>query len=379
MEQIPESITIKVHQSFESARPTWAALEQKGQWYPFQSYAWLETWYKTIGRANGWELCITELRSAACTMLFPLGIKTQKGMRSMEWLGYGVSDYASPLYDHFEPALMTPTLKALRTAAREASCDMLFLDRIPALSPDGSPNPFTSKDFKRLHYASYALRLDPSKPPAHTLSPKERYNLRRAEKKLAGNSSIGYIVAENPEQRETLTRHMIQQKRARFAQMRVPDNFTIPGFAEFYLQASLQPDVSVHISALMKEETPLALHWGLMQQPRFYYLMPSFLMNEEVSRYSPGNTLLMHLFDTALADGCTIFDFANGDEPYKKKWCTIQMPLMYYQTPLSAKALPTFLLFHLLETIKRSPLLKTRGQTPPLVLSTLCKGLKQKG
>jgi len=78
MEQIPESITIKVHQSFESARPTWAALEQKGQWYPFQSYAWLETWYKTIGRANGWELCITELRSAACTMLFPLGIKTQK-------------------------------------------------------------------------------------------------------------------------------------------------------------------------------------------------------------------------------------------------------------------------------------------------------------
>jgi len=87
----------------------------------------------------------------------------------------------------------------------------------------------------------------------------------------------------------------------------------------------------------------------------------------------------MHLFDTALADGCTIFDFANGDEPYKKKWCTIQMPLMYYQTPLSAKALPTFLLFHLLETIKRSPLLKTRGQTPPLVLSTLCKGLKQKG
>lgn len=356
MKHFSDSLEIKVHRSFESARSLWAALEQKGQWYPFQRNAWLETWYKTIGTANGWELCIVELRSATSIMLFPLGIRNHKGLRSMEWLGYGVSDYAGPLFDHCEPALMTAILKALRTVAHKASCDMLYLDRIPAFCPDGSPNPFISKDFERLHYASYALRLDPSNPPVHALSSKERYNLRRAEKKLAENSSIRYIIAGSAQEREMLTRHMIQQKRARFAQMRVPDNFTIPGFAEFYLQAAKNPDVPLHISALIKADVPLAIHWGLAQQPRFYYLMPSFLNNEEVSRFSPGSILLMHLFDRALAQRCTIFDFANGDEPYKKKWCTMEMPLMYYRTPLSAKALVPFLLLQIIETIKRSPL-----------------------
>ncbi len=351
-----DRVNIEVHQSFESARECWTVLEQKGQWYPFQSYAWLETWYKTIGRANGWELRITELRSGTCSMLFPLGIRKQKGLRSMEWLGYGVSDYAGPLYNHFEPALMPDILNALHAAARAAFCDVLFLDRIPAFCIDGSPNPFFSREFRQLHYSAYARRFDAAKLPAHTLSSKERYNLRRAEKKLSENSSMRFIVAESPEERETFTRHMIQQKRARFAQMRVPDNFAIPGFAEFYLQASQQPALPVHISALMKEESPLALHWGLVQPPRFFYLMPSFLMDEDVSRYSPGSLLLMHLFETALARGCTFFDFANGDEPYKKKWCTIEMPLMYYRAPISAKGWPTFLLSDLLETIKRSPL-----------------------
>jgi CelD/BcsL family acetyltransferase involved in cellulose biosynthesis len=65
---------------------------------------------------------------------------------------------------------------------------------------------------------------------------------------------------------------------------------------------------------------------GLAHQGRFYYLLPAY-ENDELSRYSPGNLLLRHLFDWCLARNIDVFNFTAGDESYKTEWSDQTMDL----------------------------------------------------
>jgi len=56
---------------------------------------------------------------------------------------------------------------------------------------------------------------------------------------------------------------MIALKQARFRQIKVHDNFVDPAFGDFYIQASQDEHIPLHICALMLNERPLAVHWGL--------------------------------------------------------------------------------------------------------------------
>ena len=58
------AVAEKLFMDFPSARETWLALEKEADFYPFQSYAWLDTWYRTIGVAHGWSPAILSLERA---------------------------------------------------------------------------------------------------------------------------------------------------------------------------------------------------------------------------------------------------------------------------------------------------------------------------
>ena len=69
--------------------------------------------------------------------------------------------------------------------------------------------------------------------------------------------------------------------------------------------------------------------WGLAYQGRFYHLLPTYA-NDELASMSPGNILLLKVFDWCLAHDIDTYDFTAGDEDYKMRWSDERLKLSDY-------------------------------------------------
>ncbi len=318
---------------FPSARETWLALEKEADFYPFQTYAWLETWYGTIGAAHGWSPAILLLERAdgKGRALLPLGVARGAGFRRLSWLGEGVSDYSGALIAPAGSFSAAELLAAIRKLAAQKGCQVIDLDRNPADSPSGA-NPLVGEGFRLLHYKAHSTAVpgDIESFLADRLTSKERYNLRRAAKRLAAAGRLRFAVAEDEAGRADLTDRMIALKRERYRAIGAADNFADPSFAEFYRAAARRSDLGVHISALYLDETAIALHWGLRADSTMYYLMPAFAAGA-YERYSPGAVFLREFIEQCGREGLERLDFTIGDEEYKSKWRDRSMDLFRFR------------------------------------------------
>ena len=104
--------------------------------------------------------------------------------------------------------------------------------------------------------------------------------------------------------------------------------------------------IRTHISYLKLNEELIAAHWGIVHKKRFYYLIPS-LDVRDLGKYSPGRLLITLLLKWSISKKISIFDFALGDENYKKSWCNNESQLYNY---LYLNSFKGFLLFILLKT-----------------------------
>ena len=325
---------------FLSAREAWLALEREADFYPFQSYAWLDTWFGTIGAAHGWSPAILLLEKAEdksgdkARALLPLGFARKAGFLRLSWLGEGVSDYCGALIAPMGSFSTDELLGAVRRLAVQKGCGLIDLDRNPADFPSGS-NPLSGAGFRLLHYKAHstAVPSDIEAFMAARFTSKERYNLRRAAKQLAAAGRLEFSVAEDAVARVELTARMISLKRERYNAIGAYDNFADPSFGDFYAAAARRPDLGVHISALNLDGKAIALHWGLRARQIMYYLMPVFEAGA-YERYSPGMVFLREFLGRCGKDGMKRLDFTIGDEEYKSKWRDRSMDLFRFREGL---------------------------------------------
>ena len=165
---------------------------------------------------------------------------------------------------------------------------------------------------------------------ADRFTSKERYNLRRAKKRLDAAGHLEFREAKDEADRADLTERMIALKRERYRAIGAADNFADPAFAEFYRAAARCPDLGVHISALYLDGMAIALHWGLRANPIMYYLMPAFDAGD-YERYSPGLVFLLEFIERCSREGLDRLDFTIGDEEYKSKWRDRSMDLSRFR------------------------------------------------
>ena len=351
---------------FPSAREAWLALEMEADFYPFQSYAWLETWFGTIGAAQGWSPAILLLESAdgRGRALLPLGVTRKAGFRRLSWLGEGVSDYCGALIAPAGSFSATELLAAVRALAARMGCRAIDLDRNPADFPSG-PNPLIGENFRLLHYKAHSTALpdDIEEFLADRFTSKERYNLRRAAKRLAAEGQLRFAVAGDAASRADLTERMIALKRERYRAIGAADNFADPAFAEFYRVAARRSDLGVHISALYLDGTAIALHWGVSAGRIMYYLMPVFSPGA-YERYSPGLVFLLEFVGQCRKDGLERLDFTIGDEEYKSKWRDRSMDLFRFREGLGPAGRFVVALETLVDILRasafRAPLVRLR-------------------
>jgi CelD/BcsL family acetyltransferase involved in cellulose biosynthesis len=92
-------IRLEIHQDLAELEKEWRAFEQEADAAPFQTFAWLATWHRHVGRRERVTPVIIIGRDARRNILFllPFAISSIGFARQLSWLGSELCDYNAPL------------------------------------------------------------------------------------------------------------------------------------------------------------------------------------------------------------------------------------------------------------------------------------------
>lgn len=325
---------IVVLQSFDEAESVWRMFEQSADGYPFQTFDFLFTWYRTVGLTQDIHPCIVIVFDDDATpmMLLPLAIRRRASLRFLVWLGGRAADYKAPLIaTDFSERLSEKSINELwrDIELHLPAWDTLCLDAQPELI-GCQPNPLAAMATARHPSSAHHTQLgsDFEAFLKSKRSAKSRSTLRRKHNNLRKYGETTFVLARDEQGIEEALETLFEQKQQNLQELGAAGTVSSSAYRHFYRDLAVQHCGSgfVNLSTLVSGNERVAAHWGLVYRNVFYFLLPSYTSGE-LRRYSPGSILLQYLFEWSFANNVKRFDFTVGDEQYKDHWCDVEMQM----------------------------------------------------
>jgi CelD/BcsL family acetyltransferase involved in cellulose biosynthesis len=325
---------IKVYDTFNSELESyWLTVSKNNRFSVFESYNWLEYWYKIYGSGQKVILQITVLLSEDCPFLIlPFCITKKYGLKKLTFLGYGNSDYKAYL---IKKELFNKNIQDINSLWKNILSnikhfDYFLSDKLPESQLFIFSNKLTK--FRIIKQGpSYLLTL-PSAFDDLFFKPKIKPLLMDSKRQLnkllkLGSVEFKIIEVEDTEY-EFYFNKLIAFKRFRYKYTGVKDIFENDINVEFYKNIRFRMNeetAKTHLSILKLNEELIAAHWGVVDEKSFYYILPSY--NHKYENYSPGRLLMERLINNSIQNNLGFFDFTQGEEIYKKKWSDLSIEL----------------------------------------------------
>lgn len=361
-------VLLSIHETFEGLQDVWTQLERDADCTAFQTYAWLSTWFRHIGKRSGIKPAIVVGREAGGKTLFimPLGVKRGVIGIRLVWLGGCLCDYQGPvLAKDFARHVRRDQFKTLWAGIRAAlpHHDIVELDRLPE-AIGGQGNPFLALGNVQPHASNaHMTRLAPTWDEYYGAK-RSSGSKKRDKQKRRKLEEFGAVELVTPDSREKIGRTvdaLIAQKGATFARMGVVNPFEKPGVRDFYMDMARNETGLVHVCHLEVGGRIAAANWGVSFGGRYHYVLSSYAEQEDFARRGPGMIQLMELIRHATETGHTEFDFTIGDEAYKADWCEVEICLFDHLEAVTLRGwlalLPAVLYRRVKRFIKQTPVL----------------------
>lgn len=308
----------------------WERLLERAGGGVFQTLPWQLAWWEAFGA--GRELCLLiALRDGQLVGAAPLAI--ERGSRRggcIRFIGSGnhASDYCDLIVDPAHPAAVDALLAcACESAGPAGSFELSHL-------PAQSPNRARIQSF--LKRRGYWVRTT-----VEQLAPARRLGDAEADRRAAGKQSLRrhlrrYLeagelryerAADVPDALGRLDEFFAQHV-ARWGGTPTPSQFLDPAQRDFFraLVARLMPRGWLRFDTVRFDGQPIAFHFGFEHRRRFTWYKPAFDIRQ--SARSPGEVLIKHLLDDAIARGLEEFDFTIGAEPFKLRFANLLRPIL---------------------------------------------------
>ncbi|MDC6465382.1 GNAT family N-acetyltransferase [Pelagibacteraceae bacterium] len=330
----------------------WQNFELQSNSYCFQTYDWFENWMN-IFRSNNkkYSLCVVVVFAESKVLsICPFEIESRFNLKILKWAGGDQADYYAPAlsknFDIDEKEFFSLWKKIIQTTPK---VDVIYLNRQPKYI-ESALNPFVS--YLKNYYDSntYNVLLPQTWNDYINLNLKKSFlqqNLRK-KKQLKKLGNLKFKIANTKEDKERFLKELLLQKNRRLSSSGIKNLFKNENL-EFYREFENRnlKNIKTHICALLLNDEMIAIHWGVIFNMRFYYLVLS-MKEENLYRYSPGRLLISLLIRWSIAKKIKIFDFTLGNENYKKSWSNNNNALFNY---VKANSLRGFFLYFLI-TIK---------------------------
>ena len=90
---------VVIHDSLDAAESEWRRFEDIADCTAFQSFDWLATWHRHIGRPDGVRpvIVVGTYADGETAFILPLAIASKLGIKRLCWFGQEQCDYNAPL------------------------------------------------------------------------------------------------------------------------------------------------------------------------------------------------------------------------------------------------------------------------------------------
>ena len=321
----------------------WGELETAAPCSIYQTRAFILPWATTLGRKAGLEphFVLARDREGAPVALLCLGITRRGPLRIATWLGGKDANFNMPLLQRPSAWTRGEVQRLLREAARACGASAPDVFELPnqPLSWSGIDNAFASLPHSASPSAAYGTRLPATGEAlfADKLSKDTRKKLRKKEAKLATLGPVTHIVATSAEDQARILETFLAQKTARFRERGIASDFDAPEMRDFIERASAPQGAGIELHALLAGERIVATYGGAAHGRQWSGMFNSFDADEEISKSSPGDLLLMRVMERCCAAGLEGFDLGIGEARYKAALCDEPIELFDVFVPVSLR------------------------------------------
>jgi CelD/BcsL family acetyltransferase involved in cellulose biosynthesis/predicted ATP-grasp superfamily ATP-dependent carboligase len=331
---------VVIHDNLDAVESEWRRFEDIADCTAFQSFDWLATWHRHIGRPDGVRpvIVVGSYADGETAFILPLAIASKLGIKRLCWFGQEQCDYNAPLLARDFSQRVSPEcfLAAWRDLRQQMQRDprlrhdWIELEKMPQMV-GAQANPFMSLDLTANASGAHLTQLgdDWEKFYFAKRSSATRRRDRAKRRHMSEYGDIRFVTAtEVADARRTLE-ILIDQKHRTFARRGIRDIFVRPGLREFFLDLASNPKIRhrFHISRVEVGDTWVAANFAIVFGDCYYHVLASYEDDAAVSHYGPGALHLRELLAHAIKLKLRRFDFTIGDEPYKNEWSDTSVKL----------------------------------------------------
>ena len=209
-------LSFSIHTSFDTIESEWRRFEQVAECTPFQTFEWLATWHRHVGKRNGTTPVIVVGRFAGgkTAFIMPLAIEPRRLARRLCWLGQELCDYNAPLLARDFLQRVTPDrflalwreLQQRLQSDPALRCDWVEFEKMPQ-TVGVQANPFINLDVMPNANSAHITQLGDDWDTFYRArrSSATRRRDRAKRKKMSEFGEIRFVtVAEPDDLRQTL-------------------------------------------------------------------------------------------------------------------------------------------------------------------------------
>lgn len=303
-------------QGLEEIASEWEALWRRSpDATPFQSPHWLMPWWKHFGSDDPYAIAVRS--NGSLDAFAPLYIlRDEESDESLGmFLGSGITDYLD--------AIVVPDADAspLVEAMTAADCQMWDLQQMRPSSPLlNAPLPDSWSDHAEDQEACPILSIENAGAELQNLlSAHSRKKLRYFRRLAEREGTVRYESATR-ESLDELLAALYELHGARWQRRGLPGVLADEHTRSFHRDVARRMfDVNaLRMYAMRINDRIVAVFYGFAHQGTVCYYLSGY--DPDLENLSPGNVIVAHAINEAVAAGAHTFDFLRGAEEYKYAW-----------------------------------------------------------
>jgi CelD/BcsL family acetyltransferase involved in cellulose biosynthesis len=337
---------LEIHTSLSGLESSWKELQGAGFTTPYQTYDWTRHWINALAVPLNIQpiavYCYS--KDGQLQAILPLGLQHKIGLRTVSFLGGKHANFNLGLFSQqaIEQLTKADVMEVFQSVSQKYRVDLFHLTNQP-MQWGGLLNPLACIESNRSPSSAWktALQADGQAMIASLMSSESRKKLRHKQRKLSDIGEVCYVEARNSAQVQNMLDAFFNQKADRFKLLGISNPFADQSVIDFVTNAAQdglpEDHPAISLFAMMAGERVLSVFGGSIHAGRFTGMFTSFDADPAISKYSPGDLLLMNLVTMMCDKGLHTFDLGTGEATYKGDYCDTEEPLFDTLLPITLK------------------------------------------
>ena len=347
-------LEFKIRESFTNdLHNEWSHLSKLNNLSLFQTLKWQSLWCEIIQSQlkESTLFIISIYYNQKIIGILPFEKKRKFKLKILNLTGYPFADYCDCLLDlDFLKSKNNIKIEIQKLILNLKDVDLLIFDKINRESHFYFL--FDNYKFNRKDYSSYHILRNNNQDD---LIPKKfNSDTNRQIKRLNLLGKLSFKIATDIWEKEKIFDFFYKHKQNQLIESKSWNYLNNKTYKTFLQKLFISNDS--HLSYLILDDKIISAHLGFIIEKKLFYLFPCY--DQEYSKYSPGNILLIKLIEIFFKNDGQVFDFTIGNEDYKLRLSNTINEILYKNISLTISGKIFNVFYKILNKLRTIKLLK---------------------